>query len=49
MGGWDLHSRKVVEERESGMNVAVGGRWGWAGGVESVPLSLCADVEKLDK
>lgn len=37
------------EEREPGVNVAVLGRWGRAWGVESVPLSLCADVEKLDK
>lgn len=31
------------------MNVMVAGSRGRAQGVESVPLSLCADVEKLDK
>ena len=47
--GFGQQESSGKEERESGVNVAVLGRWGRAWGVESVPLSLCADVEKLDK
>lgn len=47
--GFEQQESGGKEERGSGVNVAVPGRWGRAWGVESVPLSLCADVEKLDK
>lgn len=47
--GFGQQESSGKEERESGVNVAVLGRWGRVWGVESVPLSLCADVEKLDK